>query len=63
MLPLVFKSGAGSGAMRSIGICTCSGMLAATVVGIFFVPPLYTVFQNVRERARRLFAAIAGRKG
>ena len=63
VLPLVFKSGAGSGAMRAIGICTCSGMLAATVVGIFFVPPLYTVFQNVRERARRLLAAIAGRKG
>ena len=52
VLPLVFKTGAGAGAMKAIGICTCSGMLAATLVGIIFVPALYTVFQRAREFVR-----------
>lgn len=49
VLPLVFASGAGAGAMRAIGICTCSGMLFATVFGIIFVPSIYTIFQRMRE--------------
>lgn len=49
VLPLVFASGAGAAAMKAIGICTCCGMLAATFVGIVFVPPLYAVFQRMRE--------------
>ena len=49
VLPLVFADGAGASAMRSIGICTCSGMLAATFVGILFVPSLYALLQRVRE--------------
>jgi multidrug efflux pump subunit AcrB len=49
VLPLVFASGAGAGAMKAIGICTCGGMLAATLVGIVFVPPLYAIFQRMRE--------------
>ena len=56
VLPLVFKSGAGAGAMKAIGVCTCSGMLAATLVGIIFVPALYTVFQRMREFVRRPLA-------
>ncbi len=52
VLPLVFASGAGSAAMRAIGICTCFGMLAATIVGIVFVPPLYAVLQRIREFVR-----------
>jgi multidrug efflux pump subunit AcrB len=52
VMPLVFASGAGAAAMKAIGICTCSGMLAATFVGIIFVPPLYAVFQRVREFMR-----------
>jgi HAE1 family hydrophobic/amphiphilic exporter-1 len=53
VLPLVFASGAGAGAMKAIGICTCSGMLAATLVGIVFVPSLYAVFQRLRDLVRR----------
>jgi multidrug efflux pump subunit AcrB len=49
VLPLVFARGAGAGAMKAIGICTCGGMLMATFVGIIFVPPLYAVFQRLRE--------------
>ena len=53
VLPLVFASGAGAGAMKAIGICTCSGMLAATFVGIVFVPSLYAVFQRLRDLVKR----------
>ncbi len=55
VLPLVFAKGAGAGAMRAIGICTCFGMLAATFVGIIFVPALYSVFQRQREWVQGLF--------
>ena len=44
VLPLVFASGAGSWSMKSIGICTCFGMLAATIFGIVLVPSLYVLF-------------------
>lgn len=53
VLPLVFAKGAGAGAMQAIGICTCFGMLAATFVGIIFVPALYSVFQRLREWIKR----------
>ena len=53
VLPLVFASGAGAGAMKAIGICTCGGMLAATFVGIVFVPSLYAVFQRLRDFMKR----------
>ncbi len=50
VLPLVFASSAGAAAMRAIGICTMGGMLAATFVGIVFVPALYAIFQRMREK-------------
>jgi len=48
VLPLVFARGAGAGAMRGIGICTCCGMLAATLFGILFTPALYAFFERIR---------------
>ena len=48
VLPHVFARGAGAAAMRGIGICTCSGMLAATLFGIVFVPALYAFFERLR---------------
>lgn len=53
VLPLVFAKSAGAGAMRGIGICTASGMLAATFVGIIFVPALYALFQRLRELVKK----------
>ena len=53
VLPFVFVRGAGPGAMQAIGICTCFGMLAATFIGIIFVPALYSVFQRLREWTKR----------
>ena len=53
VLPLVFAHGAGAGAMRGIGICTSSGMLAATVFGICFTPALYALFERMRKSTLR----------
>ena len=50
VLPLIAADSAGAASMRAIGICTASGMLAATLVGIVFVPSLYAIFQRMRER-------------
>jgi multidrug efflux pump len=39
--PLAIATGAGSGAQNAIGIGVMGGMLAATLLGIFFAPLLY----------------------
>jgi HAE1 family hydrophobic/amphiphilic exporter-1 len=53
VIPLVMAKGAGAAAMKAIGICTLSGMLAATFFGIVFVPAMYAVFQRMREWVMR----------
>ncbi|MBE6367674.1 MAG: efflux RND transporter permease subunit [Lentisphaerae bacterium] len=53
VLPLLFASGAGAESRRVIGMTTFWGMLTATVLGIAFIPPLYTLFQKARERVSR----------
>ncbi len=53
VLPLVVATGAGAASRRAIGTTVFGGMLAATVFGIFLVPPLYHLFQSVRERFGR----------
>ena len=50
--PLVWASGAGAGSRRAIGTATFAGMLAATLVGLVFVPGLYVLFQTLREKIR-----------
>lgn len=49
VFPLVIASGAGAESRRDIGVTTFSGMLMASIVGLFFVPALYAVFQRARE--------------
>lgn len=49
VFPLVVSTGAGAGSRRAIGITTFSGMLLATVVGIVFVPALYSLCEKMRE--------------
>lgn len=53
--PLLFASGAGAASRLSVGYVVFTGMLAATVIGIFFIPMLYALFQNLRERSRTRF--------
>ena len=50
ILPLVFASGAGAFGQRSLGITVFGGMLAALLVGTFFIPGFYAIVQILRER-------------
>jgi multidrug efflux pump len=45
--PLAMASGAGSGAQNSVGIGVMGGMIAATILGIFFIPLLYVALRKV----------------
>ncbi|MDR0868187.1 MAG: efflux RND transporter permease subunit [Planctomycetota bacterium] len=49
VFPMVVATGAGAGSRKAIGIPTFSGMLLASVAGIVLVPPLYAMFQKMRE--------------
>ncbi len=49
MMPLVFSSGAGANARRSIGIAVSSGMLASTCLAVIFVPSFYVMLQTWQE--------------
>ena len=56
--PMVIATGAGANSRRHIGTTVFSGMLVATLIGIFLIPALYYAFQSAREkghawRARR----------
>lgn len=50
LVPLVLATGPGAGSMVAVGVPVLSGMLAATVLGVFVIPPLYVVFQTLREK-------------
>jgi HAE1 family hydrophobic/amphiphilic exporter-1 len=50
VLPLVFATGAGASARRSIGVAVCSGMLASTCLAVLFVPVFYVLLQTWQER-------------
>ncbi|WIM10566.1 multidrug efflux RND transporter permease subunit [Enhydrobacter sp.] len=52
LYPLVVALGAAQLARRNVGTPVFGGMLAASLVGIFAIPPLYVMFQWLRERAR-----------
>ncbi len=47
VLPLAFAPGAGAGARNSVGTSVAGGMLASTVLSIFFIPVLYVVIRTL----------------
>ncbi|AWV02204.1 hydrophobe/amphiphile efflux-1 family RND transporter [Burkholderia sp. JP2-270] len=47
VLPLVISTGAGSAARHAIGTGVAGGMIAATVLAIFFVPVFFIVVRNL----------------
>jgi hydrophobic/amphiphilic exporter-1 (mainly G- bacteria), HAE1 family len=53
VVPLVIATGAGAGSRRALGTPVWGGMLAATFIGIFFIPPLYVLFETLSERFAR----------
>jgi HAE1 family hydrophobic/amphiphilic exporter-1 len=48
--PLVFATGAGASARKSIGITVFSGMIASTCLAILFVPTFFVILQRFDER-------------
>jgi multidrug efflux pump subunit AcrB len=52
LLPLVIATGASELARRDVGTPVFAGMLMASILGIFVIPPLYVSFQRVREKLR-----------
>jgi hydrophobe/amphiphile efflux-1 (HAE1) family protein len=54
IFPMVIASGAGAGSRHSIGITTFWGMMVATIVGMMFIPGLYSVFQYLAEGTYKL---------
>ena len=57
-LPLAIASGAGSASQRAIGTAVISGMITATVLGLFFIPIFYVVMRRLfkgSERQRKLY--------
>jgi multidrug efflux pump len=53
VLPLAVASGAGSAAQNAIGIGVMGGMLAATLLGVFFVPFLFVAIMQLFRRAEK----------
>jgi len=51
--PLVVASGAGAGARTALGTAVFTGMVVATVLGVFFTPVLYRLVQGTSERFGR----------
>jgi Cu/Ag efflux pump CusA len=52
LLPLVVAKGASELARQGVGTPVFGGMILASFVGIFAIPPLYVMFQAIRERVR-----------
>jgi hydrophobe/amphiphile efflux-1 (HAE1) family protein len=52
LLPLIKASGASELARRGVGTPVFGGMILASFIGIFAIPPLYVMFQALRERVR-----------
>jgi HAE1 family hydrophobic/amphiphilic exporter-1 len=49
-IPLWIATGAGASARRVLGTAVISGMLAATLLGIFFIPALFVVVERLASR-------------
>src|SRR5260370_4991943 len=58
VLPLALSTRAGAGARRSVGTGVMGGMLAATVLAIFFVPMFFKLLTDRRLREPRSTAEI-----
>jgi HAE1 family hydrophobic/amphiphilic exporter-1/multidrug efflux pump len=53
VVPLLIASGAGSTARRTMGTAVFGGMLAATTLGVFVIPVLFTFVARITGGARR----------
>lgn len=63
VVPLILASGAGAASRVSMGVTVFSGMLAATLLAIFFVPVLFVVIDRLVERLAPRRASAAAKPG
>jgi hydrophobic/amphiphilic exporter-1 (mainly G- bacteria), HAE1 family len=54
VLPLVFATGAGAVARRTIGFTVLGGMLAASTIAIFIVPVLFVLITRVSYGKKKM---------
>jgi len=59
VLPLVVSGGAGAAGRHSLGTGVFFGMLAATMIGVFFIPLFFFVIQRLTERKQSVPASAA----
>lgn len=52
LMPLVFAAGVGATGNKSIGTGAAFGLLIGTVIGVFVIPVLFVVFQNLQEKVK-----------
>ncbi|WP_437228498.1 efflux RND transporter permease subunit [Planctomicrobium sp. SH661] len=52
VVPLVLADGAGAAGQRALGTAVFGGMLASTLLAIFFIPIFYVIFQWIDEKFR-----------
>ena len=55
LIPLVWAEGAAMLSRRAVGTAVFAGMIAASSIGVFLIPMLYTTFQSMREAVKRRF--------
>jgi hydrophobe/amphiphile efflux-1 (HAE1) family protein len=53
VLPLALATGAGAASREAMGVTVSTGMLVATLFGVFLVPVLFTAVDRVVPRGRR----------
>jgi len=49
VFPMIVATGPGASSQISIGVTVFSGMIAATLIGIIFIPALFALFENITE--------------
>lgn len=49
VVPLVYADGAGAASQRALGTAVFGGMIASTILAVFFVPVFFLVFQHLKE--------------
>ena len=52
VVPLVLAGGAGQAGRRSVGTTVFGGMIASTLLNLYFIPILYLIVETARERRR-----------
>ena len=57
VMPLAIASGAGAGAQNAIGVAVIGGVVAATVLGIFFVPVFFVLITRSSKPASQVTPA------